>query len=147
MTVEEQLSGHIVVGVDGSEHSKAALRWAAKVAPIFGGVIEAMAVWGLPAVASWEAAFLVEPEEIERSTREMLDHTLADVFGPELPPGLVRSIVFGDPARALIKASTHAALVVVGSRGAGALSGLLLGSVSAHCAERAKCPVTVVHER
>ena len=147
MNGEEQLSGHIVVGVDGSEHSKAALRWAAKVAPVFGGVIEAMAVWGLPPVASWEAAFLVEPEEIETSTRSLLDHTLTDVFGLETPPGLVRSVVYGDPARALIKASEHAALIVVGSRGSGGLIGLLLGSVSAHCAERAKCPVTVVHER
>ncbi len=147
MTGEEQLSGHIVVGVDGSEHSKAALRWAAQVAPLFGGVIEAMAVWSLPAVASWEAAFLAQPEELEQSTRMLLDHTLEDVFGQEPPAGLVRSVVYGDASRALIRASERAALIVVGSRGSGALAGLLLGSVSAHCAERAKCPVTVVHER
>lgn len=147
MTDEQQLSGHIVVGVDGSEHSKAALRWAAKVAPVFGGVIEAVSVWALPPVASWEAAFLVQPEELEASTRAMQDHVLADVFGAESPPGLVRTVAYGDPARTLIKASERAALIVVGSRGSGGLAGLLLGSVSAHCAERAKCPVTVVHER
>ena len=147
MTSEEQRSGHIVVGVDGSEHSKAALRWAARVAPLFGGVIEAVTAWNLPPVASWEAALLMDPVELERAAQQILDDTLADVFGIEAPVGLVRNVAFGDPARILIAASEHAELVVVGARGVGPISGLLLGSVSSRCAERARCPITVVHER
>jgi nucleotide-binding universal stress UspA family protein len=58
--------------------------------------------------------------------------------------GVQTAIVYGHPSEALIEASKTASLLVVGSRGHGAFTGMLLGSVSIHCVTSASCPVTVV---
>ena len=60
---------------------------------------------------------------------------------------VVRSVVVGTPASALIAASAAADLLVVGSRGLGGFRGLLLGSVSQQCAYHAGCPVVIVRSR
>lgn len=135
--------GRIVVGVDGSEPSKAALRWAARLAPGIGATIEAIAVWEFPTNYGWA----VEAGEWrpDRDAETVLTETLDDVFGSDRPTGLVAAAREGRTASVLIEAGRHAEMLVVGSRGHGGFTGLLLGSVSAECAEHASCPVLVVH--
>lgn len=145
METEQSKSGHvIVVGVDGSESSNNALRWAARLAPALGATIHAIVAWEYPIVFGIDggAPLISKPDEI---AKEILGKSLDSVFGKERPAGLTGSISQGHPTFVLEDASKNAEMLVVGSRGLGGFSGLLLGSVSSACAERAKCPVLVVH--
>ena len=135
------MSHRIIVGVDGSIHSMAALRWAMEDA-IAHQDSEVMAVlaWQLPMVSN-PAAF--DPDELQRAYEDLLDQTVNDTLpSPELP---VRCcVVPGDPIEVLVEASRDAQLLVLGSRGRSRFLGLMLGSVSQVCAAGAACPVVVV---
>lgn len=134
----------IVVGVDGSESSKNALRWAARLAPSLGATVHAIVAWEYPIVFGLEGGIpgAWKPDE---TAKEILGNVLDSVFGNARPAGLKGSISQGHPTFVLLDASKDADMLVVGSRGLGGFSGLLLGSVSSNCAEHAKCPVLVVH--
>lgn len=135
--------GRIVVGVDGSEPSKAALRWAARLAPAIGATIEAVIAWEFPTNFGW--AVEASDWRPDRDAETILNETLDDVFGSERPDGLVGSVREGRTASVLLEAARSAEMLIIGSRGHGGFTGLLLGSVSAECAEHASCPVLVVH--
>lgn len=134
--------GRIVVGVDGSESSIDALRFAVRTAKAFRTSLEAVAVWTYPAGA--EVALLANwsPEE---DAREILVTAAKTVFGDDHPSWFSTATKRGSAARALIEESVGAGMLVLGSRGHGGFIGLLLGSVSAACAEHAHCPVLIVH--
>lgn len=133
-------TGRIVVGIDGSKPSRVALAWAQSLAATTGSTLQAVAVWqAAPAfglVVTWDPAQL---------TRDGLQRTLDDVLGERKPAGLITTVEQGNTAQVLLEASTGARMLVVGSRGHGGFTGLLLGSVSAACAEHATCPVLVIH--
>ena len=136
----------ILVGMDGSPTSRAALRWAADEAEQHGAEVKAMMAWApvLPPVSVSGAA----PRDIPAHPREVaadeLVRTITDELG-ENPPVRVQPVVKeGNPAKVLIEASTDADLLVVGSRGYGGFAGLLLGSVSQQVAAHAECTVVVV---
>ena len=133
----------IVVGVDGSEPSKQALRWGAHLAARFGARLDAVAAWDFPAGFGFASA----PSDWDpaRDMRQALDETVQAVFGDQPPPGLRREAREGGAARVLIEASRGATMLVVGSRGHGGFTGLLLGSVSGNVAEHAPCPVLIMH--
>ncbi|MFJ9697709.1 universal stress protein [Kitasatospora sp. NPDC101183] len=138
----------IVVGVDGSPASEQALRWAVDYARAVGGTVHAVAAWEYPAFYGWggQAVPTVEtfnPEEIAGRT---LAETVEKVAGAEPGVTITQNVVGGNAAQALLQAAKGAALLVVGSRGLGGFSGVLLGSVSRHLTEHAPCPVTVVRE-
>jgi nucleotide-binding universal stress UspA family protein len=135
----------IVVGVDGSASSLDALRRAAAIATHFDATVEAIGAWQISAVVS--PYFPAQQWSVESDVREMLQEAVATVFGDTLPGWLRAGVRQGPASRVLIDASTEADLLVVGSRGHGGVVGLLLGSVSAACAEGARCPVLIVHER
>lgn len=133
----------IVVGVDGSESSKLALRWAARIARAENARIDVVGAWEWPYAYGW-AALPVEyspKDDVEKVLTEVVD----EVFGAERPTGLRIGVLEGDPARLLIELSKTALMIVVGSRGHGGFTGLLLGSVSSKVAELAKCPVLIAH--
>jgi len=135
----------IVVGVDGSPSSQAALRWALGQAKATGARVQAVAAWDYPTYA-WTSA--VPYEDFSVTTGKILDESVHGALGTD--PADVRvlqSVVPGHAAQVLIDASAHAALLVVGSRGHGAFAGTLLGSVSQHCVQHAHCPVVVVRGR
>jgi nucleotide-binding universal stress UspA family protein len=133
----------IVVGVDGSEHSRNALRWAAHLAQVFGARLDAVTAWEYPAALGWS----VVPDDWDpaQDTAQILQQSVADVFGDAPPAGLQLHVQEGGSAKVLIDASQGANLLVVGSRGHGGFTGLLLGSVSANVAEHAPCPVMIIH--
>lgn len=138
----------IVVGVDGSPASEQALHWALDYARAVGGTIQAVAAWEYPAFYGWSGqgvptAEAFNPEEIADRT---LTDTVDKVAGADPGVRITRMVVPGGAPQALLQAAKGAALLVVGSRGLGGFSGVLLGSVSRHVTEHAPCPVTVVRE-
>lgn len=133
----------VVVGIDGSPASLAALRWAAGLTAGTGWPLEAVAVWQRPVAYSWEVG--METVDWEAGTQKMLTAVLDEVFGADRPTGLRTCVLEGDPAHRLADHAAGARLLVVGNRGKGGFIGLLMGSVSTKCASHASCPVLIVH--
>lgn len=141
----EQTPGRprIVVGVDGSEQSKQALRWAARLADAEGAGMDAVAAWEIEGSVGWTALPVGYSPQADMD--KMLTDTVDEVFGADRPKDLRLHTFEANPARILLELSKTAHMVVVGSRGHGGFAGLLLGSVSMKLAELAHCPVLVVH--
>jgi nucleotide-binding universal stress UspA family protein len=132
----------VVVGVDGSDYSKSALRWAADEARAHGAELTAVSVWA-PHTTRFGTGW--DPElDPELQVRAFLQASVDEVLGPD--PGLVvHQIVHpGNASKVLIDLSDGADLLVIAGRGEGGFVGMLLGSVSQHVASHAKCPVVVV---
>lgn len=141
--------GKIVVGVDGSAGSREALRWAFEEARLRDVRLEAVTVWQYPITASLPTfGAMTTPDDLSAEARATLISILADEgITAEAPVPVSTLVAEGNPARALLDASTDADLLVVGSRGHGGFTGVLLGSISQQCVQHATCPVVVVHPR
>ncbi|WP_369131820.1 universal stress protein [Modestobacter sp. I12A-02662] len=143
-TVDEQPVGPVVVGVDGSPSSQQALRWAAGQARLTGQELHAVISFGLP--LSRDAA-VIGGSDWRGDAAEALRTTVESTLGGPGSGPVVQHVVEGRPAKVLLDAARDAGLLVVGSRGHGGVTGLLLGSVSEHVLAHATCPVVVVRER
>lgn len=137
-----RLGGRIVVGIHGSDSSIAAARYAIKLADALDGTVVAVTSWMFPDAYG---AMMVAIDSPADNARGIADDATNALFGNTRPDWFSADIVQGTAGRALIEASQGAEMLVVGGRGHSGLAGLLLGSVSAHCAENAACPVLVVH--
>ena len=133
----------VVVGVDGSAPSRAALRWALDQARLTGVRLRAVIAWEVPAYTGWGS---MAYEDFGAAAGKLLSEAVHDVFGLDPPTDVevVETALPGHPAQVLIDQSAHAGLLVVGSRGHGGFAGTVLGSVSQLCAQHAHCPVVVV---
>ncbi len=143
---------YVVVGVDGSPSSIAALRWAARLAPSMNAQIQAITTWQYPTGAGAGIGMgggvgMEMADAPEAVATTILDQALSAAFAHTPPAGLQRATLQGNPAQVLLDVSTDfdALMLIVGSRGHGGFVGLLIGSTSAYCAEHATCPVLVVH--
>jgi nucleotide-binding universal stress UspA family protein len=114
----------IVAGVDGSQCSLEALRWAARQAEMTGAELHAVMAWSLPEIYGYV------PRDFAGEARRSLETAVEQALGAQPGVPVVTQVVEGNAAEALIDASRGAQLLVVGSRGHGAFSGMLLGSVS-----------------
>jgi nucleotide-binding universal stress UspA family protein len=136
----------IVVGVDGSESGKAALRFAAAEAALRDVKLRIVCVWHVPtAVYAGEGLPPVDvASELENEAKDIAAEALAEAG--RLHPGIDREVRTpqGHPADMLVEEAEFAELLVVGTRGRGGLSSLLLGSVSQHVVHHAECPVVIV---
>ncbi|WP_329500464.1 universal stress protein [Kitasatospora herbaricolor] len=142
-TTPESAQRVIVVGVDGSPSSRAALRWARRQARLEDASVEAVAAWDFPPLSGWGLS--IPGPEIEEAARLALADTVEQEQDTTHPPVPVRQRTeYGHPADVLLRFARGAHLLVVGSRGLGGFTGTLLGSVSRHCVEHAPCPVVVV---
>lgn len=157
----------IVVGVDGSEHSSRALRRAMEEARLRGGQVEAVYAFE-PPKKSWSDSLIGLPygrlpnvggisadapahhpptelqeaqDQAEASLAAFVDEALKGVEGPR--PHLV-AIADGHPAEALIQHARGAALLVIGTRGLGGFTGMLVGSVAHQCIQHARCPMLIL---
>jgi nucleotide-binding universal stress UspA family protein len=142
------VTNRVVVGVDGSEPSKQALRWAQFIAASSNSSLEVVAAWQPYSDYAWMGlGFATMPTEWKpaEDTEKLITATIDEVFGEQRPVGLQLSVREGHAAQVLLDASEGAQMLVVGSRGHGGFAGLLLGSVSTACAEHATCPVLVLH--
>lgn len=134
------MSYKVVVGIDGSPDSNAALRWALDEAEAHDGEVIAVFAWQMPFVSN-PAAF--DRAELERSAKDFLiDRVSAIAPSPKVP--LTPLIAEGDPAECLVAASEDADLLAVGTRDRSRLAGVLLGAVSLRVAAAAKCPVMFI---
>ena len=139
----------VVVGVDGSEPSARALRWAAEEAASRDGELEVVHVWERPQVygSMGIGAYPVDPQPSQDEARKVLDRALADARAMVPTVTVHGRLEEGGPGAVLVDASHHADLLVVGSRGLGGLRSLLLGSVSRQAAHEGACPVVIVPTR
>jgi nucleotide-binding universal stress UspA family protein len=147
MTAEASPSpGHqIVVGVDGSVPSMAALRWALRQAHLTGAVVEAVTAWEFPVVYGYPAPVL-DGVNFEELATNVVKDAIAEAT-PHAEVGRVYyKVVEGNAASALLKESAGADLLVVGSRGHGGFAEALLGSTGQHCVHHATCPVVVIRD-
>ncbi|MFI8824338.1 universal stress protein [Streptomyces sp. NPDC053431] len=136
--------GRIVVGVDGSESSLKALKWAARQATVAGDSLHAVIGWEYP--ASWSTLMPGVPPEFdaERLARQILDESLARALTPETAAATTRTVASGNPAQVLVDQAEGANLLVVGDRGHTGFKAAVLGSVSSNVTHHAPCPVVVV---
>ncbi len=141
----------IIIAVDGSAESDAAIAWAGREASMRREHITLMHVVQ-PVALSWP----VSPERTtvaewqEENARHVIDHArdgISAALDQQHPPDCRTEVLYAHPVDGLVDASKDARMIVVGSHGRGALSRLLLGSVSRGVVEHAHCPVAVIHSR
>lgn len=133
----------IVVGVDGSEAAQAALTFAVEEARIRGARVDAVMAWHEPYVAPTMTTVAADPAVYHEGAQATLDRAV-EALGGGGDVEIERRVLRGNPAGALLEAAEGAVLLVVGSRGRGGFTGLLLGSVSQQVVHHARCPVVVV---
>ena len=140
----------ILVGVDGSDHSRRALSWAMREAARHHVPLTVMTVHPAPVRPATQIYWNVpdlpdrsfDPEHTRMALQKMADE-VAEGLG-EAPPEVIVTVTTGDPAEELVRASQDADMLVVGSRGSGAFAKLLLGSVSSKVTHHAASPVVVI---
>jgi nucleotide-binding universal stress UspA family protein len=157
---DSRANGVVVVGVDGSAGSQAALSWAADEARLRRTRLRAVHAWTFPYPAAGGADFVwgypylggsidavlgSDLDDHYRAAVELLARLIADAAVERDDLEIERRAVEGPAASVLVHAVAANDLLVVGSRGHGGIAGLLLGSVSQQCAHHAPCPVVIVH--
>jgi nucleotide-binding universal stress UspA family protein len=133
----------IVVGIDGSECSVAALQWATQQAMLTKSTLEVVMAWEWP--PSFGYGYML-PDNFDPASdaHKMLDDAVEKIRGSAAGVTIKPVVVEGHPSLALERASRGADLLVIGSRGHGAFAGMLLGSVGEYCIHHVTCPMTIV---
>jgi nucleotide-binding universal stress UspA family protein len=141
------MSGSIVVGVDGSETSLLAVRWAAREAMTRGSALRLVAAWEMPTFG-FSFGAVAYSEDLFKAMRKTAEDNLADALDQvrerTADVDVTTEAVEGNAAGVLLQAALDTDLLVIGSRGLGGFRDLLLGSVSEQCANHASCPVVIV---
>jgi nucleotide-binding universal stress UspA family protein len=132
----------IVVGVDGFESSKAALRWAIRQAKLTGAVVEAVIAWHVPVGTGWIPASDVPDYQEDAFT--VLAEAITEMCTVDPDVQVCPRVLEGRAGEVLVEAADGADLLVVGSEGHRGLAEALLGSVGQYCANNASCPVVIM---
>ncbi|MGY4969815.1 universal stress protein [Streptomyces nigrescens] len=133
-----QQPSHFVVGVDGSAQSADAVDFAFDEAALRGAALRALYVWQPPRLG------VLDEDAALQECRRLLSETVAGRTAAHPEVELHHEVVQGHPVQVLTKASEHALGLVVGTRGQGGFTGMLLGSVSQGVLHHAHCPVITV---
>jgi nucleotide-binding universal stress UspA family protein len=136
----------IVVGVDGSPCGEQALRWAYQHAQTTGAEIDAVLAWNEHPLLAGIAETLgggVPLDKVEQQANDMLEAAVDGVIGADVT--VTKTLAAGPAGEALVTAASTAALLVVGRHSGN--GGHRLGSVGAHCARHATCPVVIVPDQ
>jgi len=143
LTRQSRKEPRLMVGVDGSPSSVEAVEWAAGQAERTGAVVELVLAWQFP--AGYGAALSIPSDwDPAADGQGILDKVLAPVQAGHPDVSFRSTVVEGHPSQVLEARSDQADLLVLGCRGHGDLTGMLLGSVSEYCVVHARCPVLVV---
>ena len=133
----------VIVGIDGSDDSNAALRWAAEFGQRYQAPVHAVLAWDIGPVYGVPTSYSqAEIDQMHDRATHALDTAVHDALGAEAE--VITQVVRGYPASVLLEAAKSAQLLVVGSRGQSRVASMLAGSVSRECVNRALCPVVVV---
>lgn len=139
-------SAPIVIGFDGSDFAKEAVKkglWLASKVGAPARIVRAWSISNAPRPASWEPGYVPPVEDFAAAVLEQVTRQTASTVA-EFPGVTVTfAVPHGAAGRELLKASEDARVIVVGTRGLGGFSGLLMGSVSDQVVEHAKCDVLV----
>jgi nucleotide-binding universal stress UspA family protein len=135
----------VVVGVDGSDPSIAALHWAGQYGAATGATVQALHIWHYPTAAGLPPGITPESvtDEVTANQRKELGEAIEKAHvdpGAQVEPRLG----YGHPAQVLIDESQNASLLVLGYKGHGGFTGMLTGSVSLQVVHHAACPVVIV---
>jgi nucleotide-binding universal stress UspA family protein len=152
MTSKTAETGLIVVGVDSSDGAKAALRFAVAEAKLRQATLRVVHTWqfgyiGVKGIEGLSPVAGADLGELRRAAEVALDAVVHEVEPDPNGVAIQSHVSEGAPATVLVDESRHADLLVVGSRGHGGFTGLLLGSVSQQCAQHATCPVVIVRAK
>ena len=137
----------IIVGVDGSGHSRRALEWAMKEAAMRHAPLTVLTVH--PAIVGYFGGVVASPRDLELTEQTQAavkveaDRVLAALDGPH-PESVTVKAVHGFPVEELVIASNSADIVVLGSRGMGGFTRMLMGSTAGQVIQHARCPVLIV---
>jgi nucleotide-binding universal stress UspA family protein len=137
----------VIVGVDGSEFSSAALRCAGTLAARLEARLEVITCIGMPdylVVAHLEGGEHPLTARLEETARQAVEDALGRAFSGSRPAAVDVTVKFGAPGKVLVEESKRAQLLVVGRHGEGGFLGTSMGSVSKACAARSACPVVLV---
>ena len=136
----------IVVGVDGSEHSLDALRWAASEARLRGATLRVVASFSTPLMSTGYEVAVPDSADLSAASTTMLNAALDSVRASGVLEGVdvITEVLEGHAGEQLIRLSENAELLVVGARGHGGFLGLLMGSVTTYVVNHSLCPVVVV---
>lgn len=136
----------IVVGVDGSEHSLDALRWAASEARLRGATLRVVASFSTPLMSTGYEVAVPDSADLSAASTTMLNAALDSVRSSGVLEGVdvITEVLEGHAGEQLIRLSENAELLVVGARGHGGFLGLLMGSVTTYVVNHSLCPVVVV---
>lgn len=135
----------IVVGVDGSEASMDAFRWAIRQAELTGGRLRAVCAWRQPVTYGMPVDY--SDVDFEKEARRRLETAITDAPGTQSEVPVETVVVEGLPAHVLVDAAKDADLLAVGSQGHGAFAGMVLGSTGHYCAQHSPCPRVIVPHR
>lgn len=135
----------IVAGVDGSAPSRLALEWAVTEARLRHGQVRAVTAWEFPPVTVGMEGLVRDPDVFPQAARLLQNEALKRVDSEGVM--VTGDVIQGNTAAVLLRAAENADLLVVGSRGLGGFTGLLLGSVSTQVLHHSPCPVLVVRSR
>jgi nucleotide-binding universal stress UspA family protein len=137
----------IIVGVDGSGHSQRALAWAMKEAAMRHAPLTVLTVH--PAIVGYFGGVVTSPgdleltEQTQAAVKVEADQVLARLDGPH-PESVTVKAVHGFPVEELINASKDADMIVLGSRGVGGFTRMVMGSTAGQVVQHAHCPVLIV---
>lgn len=149
---QHRRDGRVVVGVDRSAGSRAALRWAIDMARYRGWTVEAVEAWQDPYDGEMSLEFDMphfrrEHRDLVRTAEERLAAFVADAAGPRPDVEIGPVLVAGEAPSVLCSRSAQASLLVVGAQERRGLALLVAGSVGSACAHRAECPTVIVRHR
>jgi nucleotide-binding universal stress UspA family protein len=133
-------AGAVVVGVDGSDVNRVALRRAALEAAVHEAPLVIVHAWNFLDQPSQP----FDPHYGELAATARIRRVVDETLGAGCGDGAELRLVNDHAAHALVDASVGALVLVVGARGLGGLTGILLGSVSQHVVHHASCPVLIV---
>lgn len=142
---QDQGERRIVVGIDGSAQSKAALAWAIQQARLTDAVIDAVIAWEPPDTYGCPLRINVD-STFEECAADALTNAIQEASGEGGRVKTRPKVLRGHAARVLLDESAGADLLVIGSRGHGGFAEALLGSVGQHCVHHATCPVVVIRD-
>jgi nucleotide-binding universal stress UspA family protein len=137
----------IIVGVDGSGHSRRALEWAMHEAALRHLPLRIITVH--PAIVGYYGGVVTSPQDLElteqarAAVQAEADKVLAGLDGPH-PESVTVNSVHGFPVEELVNASKDADIIVLGSRGVGGFTRMLLGSTVGQVVQHAHCPVLII---
>ena len=137
--------GKVVVGLDGSDCARAALRWAAREAAVHGAPVVAVEAWEFSPLI-FAADVPVQVDELRATVEHHLHELVRAELGDDPGVEVTEQVVEDAPVPGLTGLVGPDDLLVVGSRGRGGFRGLLLGSVSQQLAAHSPCPVVIVRE-